>query len=296
MPKLIITVGISASGKSTYAKELVKQGWVEVNRDFWRFNLFCEGVQDWSLYKSSKQKEDEVSKYCLDQWDLAIDPQFRDDVIISNTNLNPKDLDCWKTKGEEAGYEVEIKYFDILLEEALKRDSKRGGLQVGRETILKQWKKWLDITNFKRYEPNEFKPKAMWVDLDGTLAINTHRGHHDYNKVITDTPRLDVMSMICALMDRDDITPVFMSGRPESCREDTVKWLLNYFNEVPYLYMRTTGDTRSDRIVKQELFWEFLDPHWNIVVAIDDRPKINRLQKDLGISLVVSVQRDYLEF
>ncbi len=45
MPRLLLCVGISASGKSTYARDLVeRRGWIEVNRDNARFTLFCEGV------------------------------------------------------------------------------------------------------------------------------------------------------------------------------------------------------------------------------------------------------------
>ncbi len=294
MPKLLLTCGLSGSGKSTYAKELVESGWREINRDKLRFLMFTNGVHDWSLYKFTKDREKSVTEQCELEFRLAVGLKFN--IIVSNTNLNQKDHDYWKVKAEEAGYEFEVKYFDITLEEALKRDSKRGALAVGREVLFAQWKKWLEITNYKRYVPDESKPKAIWIDLDGTIAINSYRGHHDYDKVITDTPRLDVISMLSAWMERDGLTPVFMSGRPESCREDTVKWLLNYFDDVPYLYMRTTGDNRSDRIVKEELFWEYLEPNWNIVAAIDDRPRITRLEIDLGIPLVINVNRDYLEF
>ena len=87
-----------------------------------------------------------------------------------------------------------------------------------------------------------------------------------------------------------------MSGRPESCREDTISWLERYFDDVDCLYMRETGDPRSDKIVKEELFWKYLDPCWNIVAAIDDRPRITRVQKDIGISLVINVSKTYEEF
>jgi len=118
--------------------------------------------------------------------------------------------------------------------------------------------------------------------------------------VLTDTPRLDIIAMLKAWMKQDNIQPIFMSGRPESCRWDTYTWLQKYFPQEEYgylyLYMRTTGDFRSDRIIKQELFWEYLAPNWNIVASVDDRPKIIRLQKDLGIPTVIDVSVNYLEF
>ena len=87
-----------------------------------------------------------------------------------------------------------------------------------------------------------------------------------------------------------------MSGRPDSCYDATKTWLSNYFDGSIYLYMRKTGDHRCDSIVKEELFWEYLEPNWNIVAAIDDRPKISRKQKDIGIPLVINVSKTYKEF
>jgi predicted kinase len=295
MPKMIITVGVSGSGKSTFAKELVKQGWKEINRDWWRFTLFTNGVYDWSLYKFTKAREKEVTKECLTDFDWA--RTFGLNVVISNTNLTPKTLQSWIDKGNAAGYEVEVKYFPITFEEMLKRNEKRGALAVGREVLIQQWDKWLDITNYKRYVPDESKPKAIWLDIDGTVARNTSRGHHDYDKVATDSPRLDIISMVSAWAEKDNLQIIFMSGRPDSCRLDTWNWLSTYFpDHLDYLYMRTTGDMRSDRIVKEELFWEYLAPNWNIVASIDDRPRVVRLQHDLRIPNVINVQTGYGEF
>jgi predicted kinase len=294
MPKLRICVGVSGSGKSTYASELVEQGWSELNRDNWRFIFFTEGKPDWSLYKFTKERENQITEHLEFLFYDAV--KYKANIVVSNTNLNKKDHAYWKSKAEEVGYEFEVKYFPITLEEAFKRDSKRGALSVGREVLIQQWKKWLDITNYKRYVPDESKPKALWVDIDGTVATHEQRGHHEYDKVTWDSPRLEIISMISAWAEKDNLQLIFMSGRPESCLSDTKAWLENYFDSVDYLYMRKDGDMRSDRIVKEELFWEYLEPHWNIVASIDDRPKVIRLQQDLGIPNVINVSQTYEEF
>jgi len=297
MPKLIITVGCSGSGKTIWANYL-GDGWMNINRHDWRFRLFTNNVKDWSLYKFTKARESQVTQMCDVDFDTAV--TLGVNIVVSNTNLNQKDINHWKTKAEKAGYEFEIKYFDVDLEELLKRDAKRGALSVGREVLIKQWQNWLIVSGFKKYTPDKTLPKAIWIDIDGTLAVNSHREHHDYDKVLTDTPRLDIIAMLKAWMKQDNIQPIFMSGRPESCRWDTYTWLQKYFPQEEYgylyLYMRTTGDFRSDRIIKQELFWEYLAPNWNIVASVDDRPKIIRLQKDLGIPTVIDVSVNYLEF
>ncbi len=61
MLKAIITVGISASGKTTFAKSLVEQGWVDCNRDWIRFNVVAPGT-DWSTYKFTNKHERDVTQ------------------------------------------------------------------------------------------------------------------------------------------------------------------------------------------------------------------------------------------
>ncbi len=61
-----------------------------------------------------------------------------------------------------------------------------------------------------------------------------------------------------------------------ACREDTIKWIQKYFykdNEQNItIFMRKHKDKRNDKIIKEELFWEFVSEHWNIISAIDERP------------------------
>ncbi len=39
------------------------------------------------------------------------------------------------------------------------------------------------------------------------------------------------------------------------------------------IFMRKHKDKRNDNN-SEELFWEFVSEHWNIISAIDDRPRI----------------------
>ena len=297
MPILKICCGVSGSGKSTYAKELVENhNYREINRDNVRFQLYTNDVHDWSLYKFTKEREDHVSSFCDELFDFYSDNQCRYNIIVSNTNLGIKYHKYWQQKAEQAGYDFEVKYFDVDLETLLKRDTKRGALSLGKEAILQQWKKYIKLRGFKKYVPNEHKPKAVIVDIDGSVARATHRGHHDYHLVSTDTPRMEIISMILAWTEAEKMEIIFMSGRPDSCREDTKKWLETYFFEVPYLYMRKTGDNRNDSIVKEELFWDNVAEHWNIIACVDDRNRVLRKWHDLGIPNVINVQETYVEY
>lgn len=295
MPKLLLCCGVSGSGKSTYAKELVSQGWGEVNRDEWRFKLFTNGEKDWSKYKFTKEREKLVTEYCNSTFDGWV--SLGANIVVSNTNLNQIDHNYWRAKAEEVGYDFEVKYFPILLEEALKRDQKRGALSVGREVLFKQWQKWLEITNYKRYVPDTSKPKVFIVDIDGTIALTNGRSHYDFSeKVTTDKLRQDVMEMIESFCYTKDASIILLSGRDDICRQDTINWLNFWRVDYLELHMRKNGDNRSDRLIKEEIFWEHIEPRFNVLAAFDDRPRIVRLWKDIGIPLVVDVCKTYEEF
>lgn len=295
MPKLLLTVGISGSGKSTYAAELVKQNWIEINRDWWRFKLFTDGVHNWSLYKFTKERENTVTEQCYITFHMAV--QLGLNVVVSNTNLNQKDHTYWKTKAEEAGYEFEVKYFDITLTEALKRDRKRGALSVGQDVLFDQWQKWLEITNARKYEPNERKPKAIVLDIDGTIALVNGRKHFDYSKaVLTDKPRKDVLEMVEAYAQSTNSLIICVSGREDVCREHTIAWLKKHMVDWNMLFMRESGDFRCDTIVKEEIFWKYIASDYNIIAAFDDRKRVVRKWIDIGIPLVCDVSKTYKEF
>lgn len=290
-------VGCSGSGKSTAAKELKQMlpSVVELNRDEWRFKLFTDGVEDWSKYKFSKQRENDVTEKLNQIFDEAV-AQMRP-IVISNTNLNKKDIENWKTRAEKAGYDFKVRYFDETLTTLLKRDKKRGALSVGQDVLFKQWEKWLEISGARKYVPNDCKPKAIILDVDGTIALTNGRSHYDYSEaVLTDTGRLDVMELVEAYAASTGSEIIVVSGRKDCCKEYTKEWLEHYNIEYTSLHMRKDGDDRCDTIIKEEIFWEHIEPYYNVVAAFDDRPRMIRKLKDIGIPLVVDVSKDYKEF
>ncbi len=294
--KLTLYIGISGSGKSREAQKY--QDAVEINRDRLRFLLFCNGIENWEKYKFTKSNENIITKKCIEIWKQAV--LENKNVIVSDTNLKQKYNNEWRQRATDAGYSYEEKYFPITLEKAFERDLRRGGKSVGRELLIHQYKLWLQITKQKIYLPNNNLPKALICDVDGTIAEINGRSYYDYNKVSTDIPREEIISMIKSWSIANKLQIIFMSGRDECCREDTIKWIQKYFykdNEQNItIFMRKHKDKRNDKIIKEELFWEFVSEHWNIISAIDDRPRIVRLWHDIGIPNVISVQKGYNEF
>lgn len=296
--KQTVTVycGVSGSGKSTTVQELRKLGWkfVELNRDEWRFKLFTDNKPDWSLYKFTKDREAKVTKKLNELFDYAVSQMLP--VIVSNTNLNQKDHTYWKTKAEEAGYEFEVKYFDITLDEALKRDSKRGALAVGREVLLQQWQKWLDITNARRYVPNTSLPKTVVCDIDGTVAKMVGRSPYDWSRVGEDEPRVEIIKLVEGYTNSFADELVFVSGRDGSCYDLTHEWLSKHVWRPFKLYMRAAGDMRKDSIVKEEIIFNQLEPQYNIVMWFDDRQAVVEKLMDLKIPNVINVAETYVRY
>lgn len=287
MPKLIITVGVSASGKSTWANS--QEGFAIICRDNIRGVLFPEYHN--GEYKMTNAKESKVSEAASNQWLVALH-QGRN-VIIADTNLNPKYRELWVQRGEDAGYEVEFKDFPISLEEAWNRDQKRSVYSVGRDVISQQYKMWNEYIGRKRYTPNESLTKAIIVDIDGTIASRHNRSPFEWDKVGQDKPRSFIIDLIKLYINHyvfDEI--VFVSGRDSVCRHETLKWISKYFNIPIYnitLFMRKEGDQRKDTIVKEEIFWDNIADHYNVLAVFDDRPCVVEMWYDIGITNVICV-------
>ena len=135
MPKMLILSGIPASGKSTFAKQFVKENdkWIRINKDDIR-RMFGE------YWLPKRESLVEAAEYSI-----AEDAAFYGwNIIIDDTNLNPKYIKVWKEFADEFEYEIEYKEFKVSLEQALEWNSKREnpvGEQVIRGFYEKNYKK-----------------------------------------------------------------------------------------------------------------------------------------------------------
>lgn len=123
MSKLIITRGLPASGKSTWAKQWVLEDpehRVRINQDDIRLMLGKYWVPS---------REKLVQEIQFDAVVEALSKEF--DVVIDNTNLNKKVLDGFDRLIKTfENYEIEYKdFFDTPLSVCIERDKNRD-LQV----------------------------------------------------------------------------------------------------------------------------------------------------------------------
>jgi uncharacterized HAD superfamily protein len=137
------------------------------------------------------------------------------------------------------------------------------------------------------------RPRDIIVDIDGTLADCLHRMHFIRGKrkkwkkffanAAMDKPRIEVVSQVRELARQYHIHLV--TGRPESYRQQTEKWLRHYRIPFQSLHMREDGDYRSDDTVKQEILDRYFDKE-NIELVIDDRPRVIRMWQSNGLRVL----------
>ena len=280
MSKILCLVGPPASGKSTWAREFIKgkTDWVIVNRDSLR-----EGRGD---YWVPSQEE-----YITDLEEFSIKAAIKRgyNVIIDATNLNPKTQEKWKKIANETKSSIEFKEFYIPFKEALERDKNRER-SVG-EKVLKRFyqqyypKQYAQEITDTRYirEQDKTLPKCIVVDIDGTISINQGRNPYDLSKVSEDKPNDPLIDLLRILSGSIDI--IFFSGREgtEQCRQDTAKWLNDNVG-IPYqLYMRKEKDYRPDEVIKEELFKQNIEGNYYCVAVFDDRDKVVKKWRELGL-------------
>lgn len=276
--RVILTVGVSGSGKTTWANNFINmkndfgETWYNLNRDDMRAKVFFEktGSYIFRWYEWKKKWEKEATEKWHEHLDLISSMNY-DGIIISDTNLNSKTRDWLIDYFSQRNFEIDIKLFPISYEEAVKNDLKRDnpvGAFVIAEQMEKYWKQF-----HKRYEPDTNLPKAIIVDMDGTLAHMVDRGPFEWSKVEQDKVDEIVRDVITGLYDNYHI--VIVSGRDGVAKEKTLSWLENNIDFNPDdFFIRQPGDNRKDYLVKEELFWEFIAPKYNVVLAIDDRPQV----------------------
>lgn len=124
-----------------------------------------------------------------------------------------------------------------------------------------------------RLEQNPNLPRAVIVDIDGTLALMGDRKPFDWNRVDEDLPNVPIIELV-QLLGQSGKTLLFVTGRSTEAREKTLEWLhlhLKLEREHIQLIMRRARDFRKDSVVKLELFNQYIRNKYYVEFALDDR-------------------------
>jgi predicted kinase len=292
IPKLLILVGAPASGKTTYAKYLVRteENWFRLSRDDFRSMNF----------NASKMDDDGEKRISL-LFDTSIETLLKNkyNVVVDATHCKAEYINNYINKFNTKA-DIEFKVFEASFEELQERAKKRyeeTGYFMPDHVIkkfmneLETLKQSFDFSTrqitkevLPIAEQDETLPKAIICDIDGTLAINNDRDIYDYSKCDEDNINNPVANAVKA-MHNQGYKIIITSGRPESAREKTHLWLKNNNIEYCEMFMRKDNDYRKDSVVKKELYDENIKGKYFINNVFDDRDQVvNLWRKTIGLS------------
>ncbi|WP_433364307.1 AAA family ATPase [Streptosporangium sp. CA-115845] len=295
MTELLITRGLPGCGKTYYASAWVAEDpgrRARVNRDDLR-----SMIHDGAWIKGVTEPRILVARDAL----VSALLKRGVSVVVDDTNLPQRTVRDLAKLAKRAGAELRVVDFThVPVETCIERDAKRDRA-VGEDVIRGMHLRYLrgrdlplplpeegegELAGVVRYEEKPGTPKAVMVDIDGTVALMTDRSPFDETRVHEDLPNLPVIKVVRALHAAGHRV-VFLSGRRDACQAETEKWLAEHVG-VPYegLFMRRTGDGRKDSIVKAELFDQHVRDVYDVACVLDDRDQVVRMWRDLGLTVL----------
>lgn len=284
MTKLIILRGLPASGKSTKAKEIMEKSGntFRVNKDLLRKMLHCNVFTG----KNEGITQD-VSKNIVRG--LLTSGK---NVIVDDTNLNPRVMDSWKELAKELNVKFEIVEMDTDVHTCVIRDMDRTD-SVGSHVIKGM------ALQYGFHIPED--DSTIICDLDGTLCDITHRLHYVkninedpnfkkdwkgfFNGIANDKVRPEIRARLIEKYNKGK-NIIYVSARPETYRKETEAWLAKHNLTFAWtLIMRGSKDGRPDTEVKRDILNKYFPNKKAISLVIDDRPSVIRMWKEEGLEV-----------
>ena len=314
MRTLYLPIGVQASGKTTWAKELCnkinkKQNnryCVLISRDEYR-DMLSGGIENYvhgSKYSAICEKM--ITDAALHQATLAAENNM--DIVIADMNLNNTTVRAWEQfakkhnmqvhkhdfyvewlKGEGSKYDLlvaEEKYLEMVISRDLQRPN-----SIGAKVITETFNKYIRTT-LQQHKHVDGLPSAVVFDVDGTLAHMQGRKAYEWKKVGEDTVD-DAVARLLRMHKNNGDTVIVLSGRSRECEPETTKWLKD--NNLPYdfIWMRDSEDRRKDSVVKDELFNSKIEGNFNVHCVYDDRDCVVSVWRRKGVKCL---QCEYGDF
>lgn len=284
MTKLIAMKGLPASGKSSKAKEIMETSGntVRVNKDLLRKMLHND-----KFTGRNEGITHEVSKLIVQNMLIK-----ETNVIVDDTNLNPKIMEDWKNVAKTIGAKFEIVEMDTDVHTCVVRDMDRAD-SVGGHVIKNM------ALQYGIHKPED--NSVIICDLDGTLCDITHRLHYvknindnpEFKKdwkgffsgIAGDKPRKLVVDKLIEEYNKGT-NIIYVSARPETYRKETEAWLAKHNLSFGWtLIMRPANDKREDTEVKKDILKKYFPNKKAISLVIDDRPSVIRMWREQGLEV-----------
>lgn len=287
-PIILMLQGLPGSGKTTYARELVDDGWVRVNKDDLR------AMMDNSKWGKTNEKR------VLEIRDTIIRSAINDkkNVVVDDTNFDPRHIESLSEQAQNLEANFQTKYFDTPLEDCISRNAQRAK-PVPVSVIMKMYNQYVAPMKGERAvkEYDENLEECIIVDVDGTLAHisgSNPRNPYDASRALEDTLDDAVASVVGMAYDHG-YKVIILTGRHSGHLDVTTEWLELNGIEYDEIYCREEGDVRQDTIVKEELYRTHVEPRFNVKYVIDDRPSVCRMWRSIGLK-TLQVGDPHVEF
>lgn len=279
--KILMLKGLPASGKSTYAKELVAKdhNWVRVNKDDLRA-MMNNGEFSGKLEKQVVKTEREIAENAL---------KIGKSVVIDDTNFNPTHEEFFRQLAKSYKAEFDVEFFNTPLEICMIRDNERPN-GVGETVIRRMYDQYLKPKP-AIYERDESLPKAIICDIDGTLAHMKDRSPYDWSRVGEDEVDPIIKNLLKILKEKYVI--ILVSGRDGCCMDETKQWLEDNGIQYDQLLMRGNGDNSPDTIIKKAIFDVYIKDNYNIEFVLDDRNQVVEMWRSLGLKCLQVQEGDF---
>lgn len=307
-PTLIVTRGLPASGKTTWARAWVADAPAQrarVNRDDLRAMLFAApdyGHRQESIVTTVQRAT--VKNLLAAGWD----------VVADDTNLRVRYVREWARFARANRATLAVFDFPIDPDEAVRRDAARDRT-VGESVIRGMAARYLrkgalptlptdldgitDDDHGAPYTPPAGAPRAVIVDLDGTTALNTSgRGYYgpDLLRVGEDTPNRGIIEAVRAAHAYGE-TVIYLTSRDDEhdgqVRAATQAWIDQHIGVPGPLHMRPAGDKRKDAHVKRDLFDRHVRDVFDVTRVYDDRRQVVEAWRAMGLTVCQVAEGDF---
>jgi hypothetical protein len=138
------------------------------------------------------------------------------------------------------------------------------------------------------------QPPYATVDLDGVVADVRHRLHFIWQRpknwaaffaAAVDDPVLPEGRAVVDELAARGYELVWLTGRPERCRADTLGWLREHDLPAGRLLMRREGDRRPSRLAKLDIL-RGLARRRPVAVAVDDDAEVVQAMREAGFEVL----------
>jgi len=136
------------------------------------------------------------------------------------------------------------------------------------------------------------RPIAV-IDIDGVIADVRHRLQHvartpkDWDAFFAAAPDDEVLAVGLETARRlaEVCEIVYLSGRPEWCRKETLDWFDRHALPPGELHLRPRNDRRPARVIKIEAL-DRLSERAQVTVLVDDDPQVWAAARDAGYDVL----------